>query len=336
MRKNNQKIFILFGILSVVAVIGYLTVWMISKQSLIREMYSDPSLRDVLFTIIGDIAKERFVKVLAIVVAAVLVAHTSLVFQTMTNNRILTPSILGFDAIYAITQTLIIFLLGSISLLIQNPFINFFINTVIMVLIVMMMYALVFRKNKNNIVLLLLVGMIITSLARSIVNFLQVLMDPNEYQSVQALTSVSIVNIDTKLVLWVLPVMIVMVGYFISRSRIYDVIQLGETSAINLGVSYQKETRLDLIMIAISIAISTALVGPLSFLGLIVVNSARELLKTYKHLPLFILSSLIAIVFLVFGQVIIELTGYQTTVVTLISFAGGIYMIYLILKENKL
>ena len=91
-------------------------------------------------------------------------------------------------------------------------------------------------------------------------------MDPNEYQSVQALTSVSIVNIDTKLVLWVLPVMIVMVGYFISRSRIYDVIQLGETSAINLGVSYQKETRLDLIMIAISIAISTALVGPLSFL----------------------------------------------------------------------
>ena len=110
---------------------------------------------------------------------------------------------------------------------------------------------------------------------------------------------------------------------------------LGESQAIGLGVDYAKKLNWGLIYIALAMSISTAMIGPISFLGLIAVNAAREILKTYKHFPLFIASSLIAIIFIVLGQGIIVETGYLTTVTVLISMIGGAYMIYLVLKENK-
>ena len=59
----------------------------------------------------------RIPKVLAIVLAAVAISASSLVFQTITNNRILTPSILGFDSLYLMIQVLMVVILGSTSLL---------------------------------------------------------------------------------------------------------------------------------------------------------------------------------------------------------------------------
>src|SRR5690606_35174823 len=102
--------------------------------------------------------------------------------------------------------------------------------------------------------------------------------------------------------------------------------------ALNLGINYARQTHIDLIFISIAIAITTALVGPLSFLGLIAVNISKELYDKYHHKAIFILSILISIVVLLIGQTIVELIGFSTLVTTFISLFGGIYMIYLIIK----
>src|SRR5690554_4909008 len=117
-------------------------------------------------------------------------------------------------------------------------------------------------------------------------------MNPDEFQQVVSLTTVNINAINSSLVLISIPIFIIMIILFSIEHKYYDVIALGEDHAINLGVNYNKKTNLSIIYITISMAVATALVGPLSFLGLIVVNSAKELFKTNKHKTLMITSSL--------------------------------------------
>src|SRR5690606_2375637 len=142
---------------------------------------------------------------------------------------------------------------------------------------------------------LLLLGLVITSLAGSITNFVQAFMNPDDFQSVVSLTNVNIHAINEKLVVVSLPIMLIIIVLFALENKYYDVMALGEDHAINLGVNYNSKVIKSIVYITISMAVSTALIGPLSFLGLIVVNSAKELYKTNKHKTLMIVSSLLAI-----------------------------------------
>jgi iron complex transport system permease protein len=296
---------------------------------------SDPERADRMLSAIKSILSRKSSQVMAMIISAILISSTSLIFQTLTNNRILTPSLIGFDAIFVLVQTVIVFFFTSSSIVYVNPYINFLVAATLMIVLSLLMYRLILRKNRNHIIFLLLVGMVLSTLSRSLATFLQTVMDPEEFQSLLIRTEVSIANMNTTIIWLSLPLMVLIVILIVKNFRSYDVMSLGESQAIGLGVDYAKKLNWGLIYIALAMSISTAMIGPISFLGLIAVNAAREILKTYKHFPLFIASSLIAIIFIVLGQGIIVETGYLTTVTVLISMIGGAYMIYLVLKENK-
>ena len=115
-----------------------------------------------------------------------------------------------------------------------------------------------------------------------------------------------------------------------------DVMTLGRHNAINLGIDYDKTTKRLLICTTLYIAIATALVGPISFMGLITTNIARTLFKTYKHSILLSGSVLIAILVLITGQLIVEhIFTYSIPVSVFITIAGGLYFLYLVLKQSK-
>ncbi|HQD92709.1 MAG: iron chelate uptake ABC transporter family permease subunit [Acholeplasmataceae bacterium] len=281
------------------------------------------------------IVKVRFPKLLALTVSGVLVTSASLVFQSIVNNRILTPSMLGFDAIYIAIQTIIIFLLGSVNFLL-NPIYNFILSTGLMIIVTLIMYRLVLQKSKNNVVILLLIGLILTTFLNNMVTFLQSIMSPDEYLNLSAGISISLTNMNLDLVLIALPIMITCIVLFYCDAKRLEIISLGEDNAINLGLSYNKEVIKHLIYIAISMAIATALVGPLSFLGLIVVNLTREIFKTNNYKILIIFSGLLAIIFLLLGITILEIVGHITTLPVIINLIGGIYLFYIVIKENKI
>ena len=125
--------------------------------------------------------KRRLVKTGALVITAVAIAYATVVFQTITRNRILTPSVMGLDSMYEAVQTLIFFFAGSTSFLVVNKFVNFGLAITAMVAFAIMLYVFLFRADKYPIYLLLLIGMIIGTLLGSLVSFLQVMIDPNEY-----------------------------------------------------------------------------------------------------------------------------------------------------------
>ncbi|MBM4760685.1 iron chelate uptake ABC transporter family permease subunit [Bacillus sp. B15-48] len=279
----------------------------------------------------------RLKKVYAIILTGATIAFSTVVFQTITNNRILTPSIIGLDSLYLLIQTFLIFVFGSMSFTMTNPNVNFLISVALMVLFASLLYKLLFRGNgENNIYFLLLVGIIFGTFFRSISEFMQVLIDPNEFMLVQDRMFASFNNVKTELLLIATIAVILVALYSIRFIKYLDVLSLGKDQAVNLGIDYNHVVKRLLVIIAILVSISTALVGPITFLGLLVANVAYQFLNTYKHSLLIIGSIFISIIALVGGQLIVErVFTFDTTLSVIVNFVGGVYFIYLLLKESK-
>jgi len=284
----------------------------------------------------GYVIPRRVTKVLAIMLTGSAIAFSTVVFQTITNNRILTPSILGLDSLYMLIQTSVIFLLGSSALTMVSKNMHFIITVLMMVLFSGLLYKFMFRRDQQNMYFLLLIGIIIGTLFQSLTTFMEVLIDPNEFMIVQDRMFASFNNINTDVLLIAGVLIVAVTLYFLKFMKYLDVISLGRDQAVNLGVPYDYVVKRLLIIVAILISISTALVGPITFLGLLVVNVTYQFLRTYRHSYLICGSMLIAIIALVGGQLIVErVFTFSTTISVIINFIGGVYFIYLLLKENK-
>ena len=279
---------------------------------------------------------KRIPRVLAIALGGGCIAFSTIVFQTITNNQILTPSVLGLDSLYVLVQTLIVYVFGSSSILIANQNINFIINVGIMIVASILLYKVLFERSNNNIFFLLLVGMIFGTLFKSGTSFLQMMIDPNEFLGLQSSITASLNNIKTDILIISAIMIILVIPFIIDDIKYLDVLSLGREQAINLGVDYDKLVKKMIIVISILISISTALIGPMTFLGLIVANIARQGMKTYKHTYLILGATLISMVTLVGGQFFVQhIFKFDTTLSVMINFIGGIYFIQLLLKESK-
>ncbi|MBB4825101.1 iron complex transport system permease protein [Sporosarcina luteola] len=278
----------------------------------------------------------RGIKVLAMALTGVAIAYSTVIFQTITHNRILTPSIMGLDSLYILLQTVVIFFLGSSHITIVNRHVNFILSIATMVVFALLLYQLLFKKGKRPIYFLLLVGIIIGTFFQSISTFLQVLIDPNEFMRVQDKMFASFNNVSGELVWWALAIVIIMFLIGMRSFNELDVLSLGRDTAINLGVSYDKVVKLMLVISAVLISVSTALVGPITFFGLIVANLSYQFFKTYKHSVLIAGASVMSIIALVGGQWVVErVFTFSTTLSVIINFVGGVYFIYLLLKESR-
>ena len=285
---------------------------------------------------ISYILPRRVLKLLAIVITGGGIAFATVIFMTITNNRILTPSVMGLDSLYLLLQTMIVFLFGSKSLVMTDSKINYLISLAAMVLFALVLFKLLFKGEKNNIYFLLLIGMIMGTFFSSFTSFMQVLIDPNEFMIAQDKMFASINNVNSDLVYLSLVVIAAVVIYFIRFYKYLDVIALGKDEAINLGVPYDFVVKRLLIVVTILISVATALIGPITFLGLLVVNLAYEFMRTFRHSYIIMCAVLISIIALVGGQFIVEkIFVFQATVGTIINFVGGIYFLFLLLKENQ-
>ncbi|MGE6611742.1 iron chelate uptake ABC transporter family permease subunit [Peribacillus sp. NPDC076916] len=277
----------------------------------------------------------RVIKIIAIIVVGCAIAFSTVIFQTVTNNKILTPSILGLDSMYMLIQTGVIFIFGSTHIMIMNKNLNFLITLAAMLIFSSLLFKFMFKKNRN-IYFLLLIGIIFGTLFGSMSSFMQVLIDPNEFQIIQNKMFASFNNVNTDLLTLAIILMIAAMIYFMRFLKYLDVMSLGRDQAINLGVDYDFVTKRVLIVVTVLISISTALIGPITFLGLLVANVAYEFIKSYQHKHIIPGAMLISVIALVGGQFIVErVFTFSTTLSVIINFVGGVYFIYLLLKENK-
>lgn len=281
--------------------------------------------------------KLRSLKLAAILIVSGGVAYSTVAFQTITNNRILTPSIMGFESVYLLLQTIIVYIYGDSTYKVLGSIGNFMFSVVTMIGFAFLLYLLIYKRGKDNLYLLLLVGIIAGTLFNSLSSFMQLLIDPNDYFIVQGKMFATFNKVNTSL-LWPTGIVTVVLLVFGFRLTKYlDILSLGRDQCINLGVNYNTMVKLFLVIIAVLVSISTALVGPITFLGLLVSNLTYELFKTYKHSIVISAAILVTAVTLISGQFLMErFFNLSIPVSTIINMVGGVYFMYLLLRVKKL
>lgn len=279
----------------------------------------------------------RYVKVLAILVVACCVAYSSVAFQTITHNRILTPSIMGFESVYLLIQTIVVFVYGDNTYRVLSDWGNFAISIIGMVGFAFLLYLLIYKRGKDNLYLLLLVGVVTGILFNSLSSFMQLLIDPNDFFIVQGKMFASFNKINRNLLGLASVIMLVTLYIGVRLARYLDVLALGRDQAINLGLNYNRMVQLFLALIAVLVSVSTALIGPITFLGLLVTNLTYELFRTYRHRVLITACCLVTGITLLGGQFVMErLFNLSIPVSAIINFAGGLYFMYLLLRVRKI
>lgn len=280
---------------------------------------------------------KRIPKLIAMMLTGSGIAVSSVIFQTVTNNRILTPSVLGLDSLYTLLQTFIVFVFGSLQMAAIGSNMNFLLAGALMIGFSFLLFRMMFRQENQNLFFLLMLGMIFGTLFSSLSSFMQMVMDPNEFLIVQNKMFASFNNVKQSLLgISVITIIGTFVWSFRDLKQL-DVLALGREHAINLGLDYDRLVRKLLIVVSILVAVSTALVGPITFLGILVTNLAYQLTKNYRHSIVIPTAILISLVALIGGQFLVErVFSFNTTIGVIINFVGGIYFIYVLLKEERL
>ncbi|EAH6031678.1 iron ABC transporter permease [Campylobacter jejuni] len=280
--------------------------------------------------------KSRFLQIAAIIIVAICIAVSTVIFQTLCNNKILTPAIIGLDSLYMLLQSALIFSFGAANLSVYKNDINFLITLVCMVVFSLGLYKILFSSDRS-IYLIMLLGLVFGTLFSTLSSFFEVLIDPDEFMVIQGRMFASFDNIAFDVLILAYIISFLSFIWIFRYMKFLDPLNLGKDLAINLGINYQKISKQLMIIIAILTSISTALVGPITFLGLLVVNITYELFKTAKHSILLSACILISILALLGGVFFVSrVFDYNATISVVINFLCGIYFIYLVLKGNKL
>lgn len=294
-----------------------------------------------MFTLVGPnpdyVLPRRFTKIAAMVLIACSIGYSSVVFQTITNNRILTPSIMGFEAVFILFQAFIVYLYGDKTFQVIQEHTNFLLSVGLMFGFALALYFALFRKNRIHVYFLLLVGLILGAVFKSMTSFLELIIDPNEFNVVHRYLFASFNNINTNLLsLSAIALAITLLAGTLILHKL-DVLLLGKEQAITLGVNYKRLVQVSLLIIAIQVSISTALVGPITFLGILIANLSYEFIPSYHHKYTILGACLFGITLVVGGQYLVEhVFNMNTTISILINFVGGVYFIILLLKSRKL
>ena len=282
------------------------------------------------------VLKLRTPKLIVMIITAFAIGGASLVFQSVINNTIVTPCLLGMNSLYTLILTAVVFFAGSTSVLANNANASFAVDLVIMGITATVIYGWLLKKTNYNVLYVLLIGTVLTSFFTSIQSTLTRVMDPNEYDNLLSTLVASFSNVNSEIILFSVVVLGVLIFVLRKDLALLDVITLGRQQAVNLGVDYDRTIRRLLLGVTICIAVATAMVGPISFLGLIIANLSRQLLQTFRHGQLILGSALFGTIVLVAGQLIVEhVFTYSIPVSVFITVGGGIYFLYLLLTRRR-
>ncbi|MFC8921441.1 iron chelate uptake ABC transporter family permease subunit [Cellulosimicrobium sp. NPDC057127] len=271
-----------------------------------------------------------------LVVVGVAIAASTVVFQTLTDNRILTPSIMGFDSLYQLVQTVAVFALGSLALAAVPPTAQFGVVLVVMVVLSTALFRWLFGGARHSLHLLVLVGVVIGTMFRSVSALLQRMLDPNEFTVLQSRLFASFSTLDERLLAVTAVLVAAGVAVLLRGHRELDVLALGRPTAVALGVDHRRVVLRTLVVVAVLVSAATALVGPVTFFGLLVANLAYVLTGSHRHAVNLPAAGLLAVVVLVGGQTVLEhVLGQAAVLSVVVEFLGGIVFIAMLVTAGR-
>ncbi|SDS78185.1 iron chelate uptake ABC transporter family permease subunit [Microbacterium paraoxydans] len=283
------------------------------------------------------IAQHRATAVVVMALVAVAQAVATVSFQTVTNNRIITPSIMGFESLYRVVQTTTVYLFGVAGLVAIQGVGQFALQVLIMVALAVLLYGWLLSGRYGNLQIMLLVGIVIGGGLGAIATFMQRLLTPSEFDVLAARLFGNVSNADPSYLPLAVPLVIAASALLWLRSRRLNVLALGPDAARSLGLDHRREQFLVLTLVAVLMATSTALVGPMTFLGFLVATLAYQFADTHDHRLIFPVAVLTAFSILAGAYFVMKNVFYaQGMVSILIEIVGGTVFLIVILRKGRL
>ena len=283
------------------------------------------------------IAERRMNSVIAMAVVAVCQAVATVAFQTVTNNRIITPSIMGFESLYVAIHTSTVYFLGAAGLNNARTLEMFVVQLVLMVGLSLILYTWLLAGDNPNMHAMLLVGIVLGGGLGSVSTFMQRLLTPSEFDVLTARLFGSVNNADPAYYPLAVPLVLVAAGLMYVNSRRLNVLGLGRDVAVNLGVNHKKHAVYTLVLVSVLMAVSTALVGPMTFLGFLVATLAYQFADTYDHRYVFPMAALLGYCILAGAYFIMNHIFYAQGVVSIIiELVGGLTFLIVVLRKGRL
>ena len=283
------------------------------------------------------IAELRATSITTMAIVAVAQAVATVSFQTVTNNRIITPSIMGFDSLFVAVQTTSVYLLGAAGVVALQGVPQFIFQVVIMVALAVGLYGWLLSGKLGNIQIMLLIGIIIGAGLGSVSTFMQRMLTPSEFDILTARLFGSISNADVSYFPIAIPLVAISAAFLVGSSKRLNVVSLGRDTTMNLGINHRREVMKTLFFVSILIAVSTALIGPLTFFGFLAAMLAYQLADTYDHRYVFPMAVLTGFVILSGAYFIMKNVFYAQGVVgIIIELVGGTAFLIFILRKGRL
>ncbi|MCB0965290.1 MAG: iron chelate uptake ABC transporter family permease subunit [Ilumatobacter sp.] len=278
----------------------------------------------------------RAKKVVAMTLVGVGLSVATVLFHTVSGNRILTPALMGFDALYILIQTVAAYLFGTFAFLRIDVRIRFVGELAVMMGFALLLNHVFLRRTRGDVVLLMLAGVVMSGMFRALSNLVARLIDPNEFVALQDRLFASFSSVDEQLLLAsTVCVALALVVVWRMRYRL-DAVALGHEHATSLGVDVDRTTKVAMALVAVLVAVPTALVGAITFLGLLTSNAVYLATRTFRHRYTIPASAIAGATVLIGAQFVIEeFFEFNTRASMVIAFFGGIAFIVLLLKEQR-
>lgn len=283
------------------------------------------------------ISQMRFTNITVMLVVAFCQAMATVSFQTVTNNRIITPSIMGFESLYVAVQTAAVYFLGVAGVVALQGVAQFGLQVALMVCFSLLLYGWLLSGKYGNLQIMLLIGIIIGGGLGSVSAFMQRLLSPSEFDVLLARLFGSIANADPAYYPLALPLVGIAGVLLVVRSHRLNLVALGRDTTVCLGLNHRRETMIVLLLVSVLMAVSTALVGPMTFFGFLTATLAYQFAGTHDHRYVLPVAALTAFVVLAGAYFVMKNVFYAQGVVSIIiELVGGSIFLFVIVRKGRL
>ncbi|MCT1874697.1 iron chelate uptake ABC transporter family permease subunit [Brevibacterium luteolum] len=283
------------------------------------------------------IANLRSTNIAIIIIVAFCQAMATVAFQTVTHNRIITPSIMGFESLYTLIHTSMVFFFGTAGIVAAGSTSMFLTTVGIMVVFAAFLYGWLLSGRYANMQIMLLIGIILGAGLGSLSTFMQRLMTPGEFDLLTARLIGSISNAEASHLWIAAPIVAVAGGALWLLAPKLNVLALGHDTAVNLGLNQRAYNIIVLLLVSVLMAISTALIGPMTFFGFLVAMLAYQLADTHDHRYVFPLAWITGVAVLAGAYFALKHLFYaEGAVGIIIEVVGGSFFLLYVLRKGRL
>lgn len=285
------------------------------------------------------ILQRRLLKLLIIVIVSSAIPISTISFQTVVQNRFLTPGVLGIESLFVFIQSGLYYFESLLGLNVEQSVFIYVVTIGVQIGLLLLLMNLSKGIMLSNFKVLLLLTMAFSMLLRNASTFLQVLMDPNEFDKLQSSLYPSFQKMNAQPVM--IGVTVILLGILlillIKMRHQLDALHLGIDASIMLGINTKRLSKMVIVIVIIMTSLSTILVGPLQFLGFMIANLTYQLTKEYKHGVLWLFSAVLELVIVLAAQLIVERVFLLTIPISVfIEGIGGVLYLFLLVKGEKL